>query len=126
MTEAEWMTCADPGKMLNFLRNRVSDRKLQLFAVACCHRFRHLLDEGSRAALDVAVRGADGRASAAELGVAEEEAINAHCDSLAEYHNNPQGGDGGRISAARAVVSLFCVCGEGDANSDWDEMIACL
>jgi hypothetical protein len=31
MTEAEWLACADPEKMLEFLRGRASERKLRLF-----------------------------------------------------------------------------------------------
>src|SRR5262245_12554128 len=36
MTEAEWMACADPQRMLNFLRGKTTDRKLRLFACGCC------------------------------------------------------------------------------------------
>ncbi|WP_020470577.1 hypothetical protein [Zavarzinella formosa] len=36
MTEAEWLACADPKPMLNFIRGKASDRKLRLFACGCC------------------------------------------------------------------------------------------
>ena len=43
MTEAEWQGCDDPGRMLEFLRGKASDRRLRLFASACCHRLAPLL-----------------------------------------------------------------------------------
>jgi hypothetical protein len=36
MTEQEWLQADDPRPMLRFLKNKVPDRKLRLFAVACC------------------------------------------------------------------------------------------
>jgi hypothetical protein len=60
--------------MLGFLRGsgRVSERKLRLFAVACCRQLDHLLvDHGSREAVEVAERYADGAATDDELDVAQ-------------------------------------------------------
>jgi len=38
MTEADWLACTDPVPMLDFLRGKVSARKLSLFVGACCRR----------------------------------------------------------------------------------------
>jgi hypothetical protein len=45
MTEAEWLACTDPGPMMEYLRGKASDRKLQLFASACCRWIWPLLIE---------------------------------------------------------------------------------
>lgn len=36
MTEKEWMECEDPETVLDFLRDKASERKYRLFACACC------------------------------------------------------------------------------------------
>ncbi len=64
MTEAEWLACDDPRAMLRLLGSETSDRKLRLFFVVCCRRMWHLLiDERSRAAVEMAELIADELAS---------------------------------------------------------------
>jgi hypothetical protein len=60
MTEAEWLNCTNSKLMLAFLRGKASERKLRLFACACCRRIWHLLtDARSRKAIEVAEQAAD-------------------------------------------------------------------
>src|SRR5208337_4407504 len=90
MTEAEWLTCADHRPMLAFLHGKASDRKLRLFSVACCDRYRHVLtDERCRTAVRVGERFADGLATAGELFDAEEAVWQA--DQSGELRNDGLG-----------------------------------
>lgn len=61
MTEQQWLASNQPHAMLDFLQGKASDRKLRLFAVACCRRIWHLLPNMiGRHAIDVAERIAEG------------------------------------------------------------------
>lgn len=67
MNEQQWLTSDDPATMMAAL-TLVSDRKLRLFACACCRQVWHLLtDPRSRRAVEVAERYADGFAEGSEL-----------------------------------------------------------
>jgi len=71
MTEWEWVKIEAPWGMIGFLRGQPSDRKLRLFACACCRRLWHLLaNHQCRRAVEVSERFADGLASRAELAEA--------------------------------------------------------
>jgi len=75
MTEREWMTCSEPETMLHFLRGKGSDRKLRLFAVACCRHIWDLLeDERSRLAVETSAAYIEGLASRVELHSSQEQA----------------------------------------------------
>jgi hypothetical protein len=45
LTEAEWLECTDMGRMLLFIWNRISTRKLRLFACALCRIQSTVLSE---------------------------------------------------------------------------------
>src|SRR5690349_14744352 len=70
MTEEEWLNCLGP--MLDFLRGKASQRKLRLFACACCRRIERFLWSGpvGREAIWTAERHADGLATDEELEAA--------------------------------------------------------
>lgn len=70
MTEQEWLICADPHLMLEFLRGKASERKLRLFAVACSRRIWNVIDDLGRAAVDAAEDFADGGLGSDELRAA--------------------------------------------------------
>jgi hypothetical protein len=68
MDEATWLAATDPQPMLDFLRHRVSDRKLRLFSCGCVRRVWGLLLDGrGRNAVVAAERFADGLVTTADL-----------------------------------------------------------
>ena len=75
MREATWRTCTDSYPMLRFLWGRVSERKLQLFACACCRRVWDLLGEPRRRVIEVAEHVIEGQNTLEELGAARDAAF---------------------------------------------------
>src|SRR5262245_8398265 len=72
MTEAEWLDCEQPGRMLEFLHARVSPRKWRLLACALCRRVLSLLsDKRSSRAVETAEGFADGLVLASPHALAE-------------------------------------------------------
>jgi hypothetical protein len=110
MNEAEWLACKDPEMLLNHLLGRsssswlfgfissrptlpeasptkqLSDRKLRLYACACCSRILPLLrDERSRAAVEISEAYVDGRIEQEALALAQsgaEEAMDAIANAI--------------------------------------------
>jgi hypothetical protein len=68
MTPDEWDACTEPQKMLLFLRESggASERKLRLYACACCREVWAFLGGESQCAVAVAERYADGLSGEAE------------------------------------------------------------
>ena len=57
MTGVESANAADPALLLTFLRDKASDRKLRLFACACCRLlWRLLTEDGGRARVEAVER----------------------------------------------------------------------
>jgi hypothetical protein len=57
MTEAEWLECLEPEQMVLAIRDKVSERKMRLFAIACCRRiWDRITDPRCQAAVEFAER----------------------------------------------------------------------
>lgn len=66
MNEMEWLECTDPTPMLEFLRGKISERKLRLFAVACVQRYS-MVDGAMRQIIRTSELYADGLANWTDL-----------------------------------------------------------
>ena len=101
MTEDEWLTTRGPTPMLEFLRDRASDRKLRLFACACCRRIWPALKRsGSRKAVEVCEMYADSLTTSEQLHAAH---VRAH-DAFARVQWAAEGDE--ETTPARATVYL--------------------
>jgi hypothetical protein len=133
MTEAEWLGCDAPQKMLVFLqtRNLVNARKGRLFAVACCRRVWHLLgDRRSREAVEAAEGYADKCFDAQALERAGFEAEKAFGGKIhyvaADYAATAaigaaRGEQLEHVSETAAIAAGTDASPEGSVSFDWDE-----
>jgi hypothetical protein len=128
MTERQWLTSHHPEPMLLHLdrERRLDRRKARLFAAACCRRVAHLLsDWGSREALEVAERHADGlfsdldldRAQRAARGAAAGERQNAAAAFAVLFLTGAVSFASDRLHLARAVGSNAAEAA-GDAGDE--------
>lgn len=124
--ESQWRACREPILMLDQLGKCVSDRKLRLFAIACCRMVPSLLVDGpSSKALEVAERYADGLASDGELTAAEEQASQAWKDSASDSPAAWAASDSAS-DAARNVVWATVENKEGEEKDIQTTLLRCI
>jgi hypothetical protein len=68
VTEAEWLSCPDPQRLLAHLGDRADERIRRRFACACCRRVWDLLGKEGRRHVRVVEEWTDGRFDATALG----------------------------------------------------------
>jgi hypothetical protein len=113
MTEAEWLVCNHPRPMLEFLRGKASDRKLRLFAVACCKRvWLFLKDARTRKAVEVAEAFAEGLLSAEDLSDAGLEATRVVAPP--EFRFVPLDSAGQAVDKASNAAVMTCSTPDND------------
>jgi hypothetical protein len=113
MTEQDWIECQHPQRMLEFVQSKTSDRKLRLFACACCRHIWHLLtDERSRRAVVVAESHIEGVVSRNQLRAARHEASqarkDAHAARMSVHHFIPE------LFTHTAIAAFFSACNQTD------------
>jgi hypothetical protein len=107
MTESQWLAGEEPGELTEaaIALGWMSDRKLRLWACACCRRIWHLLvDERSRRSVEVAELYADGEATEAERVAAHEAALSVPPFEATDEHPESAGWE----EAASAASDAAC------------------
>jgi hypothetical protein len=105
MTEAEWLTCADPQPMLEYVRGKASERKLRLFACACARLvWDRLPADLLRESVETAEKYADGLVTDAERHRYVELTNNLATEAVLRTYGEPSADDSA-LSAARHAIT---------------------
>jgi hypothetical protein len=124
MTEAEWLACEDVAAMLKLIEGKASERKLRLFACACCRRVaHHLSNPAYQQFVEVGEQYADGGVSFEECQAAHRIAYEAYTLAVSGRGNNvdlavawatmPRGERGYLARYAEIVAGNSCRLGDG-------------
>ncbi len=118
MTEDQWLACTNALKMLQFLGDLASERKLRLYSLACYGRVAgHVRDDRSREAAAFAARHAeDGVARRRGLPSARERASRAWQEADAAVLRSRHGWGHSRAAAACWAADLARYTVHGDAR----------
>jgi hypothetical protein len=91
MTETQWFACTNSGPMLKSLRGKVSERKLRLFACACCRRILDLISGPQyKELIEIAEQYAEGSSSLQDL-MAQYRAVCRLLKYPTDYWFDPRG-----------------------------------
>jgi hypothetical protein len=120
MTEAEWLASTDLDELWDGFRgprDRASERKVRLFACACCRRiFTSSADARLIAVVETAARHADGRAGDDELATAQVDALDARYYRLEALAGAAGLADSERRAAFVAAAAAHLLTYPRDAN----------
>jgi hypothetical protein len=118
MDEITWLNSADPLAMLDLLGNQASERKLRLFACACCRRVWDLLTEQqSRDAVEAAELYAEGALDEAALTSAW--LLASQMDRPAAKKNRPPSRTVASAAACAALPDAFQAARECSLTVNW-------
>jgi hypothetical protein len=135
MTEAEWLACDDSIDMLLWPPGKTAgDRKLRLFACACCRRIWDVLSEDNRSAVELAERYADGKASQKELADRERNSriyqdVNEEVLDVDEYPPEYWCDEAAwQVLTTRALDGVYEVCEATrrlarDRSGEWEDVV---
>lgn len=123
MTEAKWLASGNVREMLPLLRQRVTSRKLRLFACACARRHWALFFTKERRSIEAAELFADGQVGRRVFGRPAESCL---CGRLATWNSRRrarlQAGPG-EIASLAFRRTVMCLGGSTRSHPEQGELL---